>query len=114
MGPSGRRFGRAYPGIGKSTLFTATAVALSLPLALPAADQTKKRPAPFAAADANGDGRISPGEYVAAMMAKKQGETAAKAKFAELDKNNDGFLSREEFEAGSAVKKGSRKMKDGS
>ena len=92
----------------KQILIAATAVLLSLPLALHAADETKKK-GPFMAADADGDGKVTQTEYVAAMKGKLD-ETAAKAKFAELDKDKNGSLSREEFSAGE--KKGGKKKKD--
>ena len=80
---------------------------LSLPLALNAADQAKKK-GPFVVADTDGNGSVSKGEYVIAR--KGQLETAAaEAKFAELDKDNDGSLSRQEFNAGAGQKKGGGK-----
>ena len=91
----------------KSVLTAALAASLSLPLALHAADEAKKK-GPFVAADTNGDGKVSQTEYVAAMKGKLD-EAAAKAKFADLDKNKDGSLSREEFNAGGGEKKGGRK-----
>ena len=91
----------------KRFLITAAAVALSLPLALNAADENKKK-GPFAVADTDGDGKVSLTEYVAASKGKMD-EAAAKAKFAELDKNNDKSLSREEFNAGAGEKKGGKK-----
>ena len=88
-------------------LIAATAVLLSLPLALHAADENKKKGG-FAMADTNGDGKVSQAEYVAAVKGKMD-DAAAKAKFAELDKNKDGSLSREEFAAGAGEKKGGKK-----
>jgi hypothetical protein len=100
------------PPMKKEILIAATAALLSLPLALHAADQTKKT-TPFLAADTNGDGKVSPGEFTTAMKGKMD-STAAKAKFAELDMNKDGALSREEFNAGNSGKKTSQKKKAGS
>ena len=95
----------------KEILIAATAVMLSLPLALHAAAQTNKKGA-FLAADANGDGKVSQAEFVAAMKGKMD-PAAAKAKFVELDMNKDGALSREEYNAGRGGKKGAKKKKDG-
>jgi Ca2+-binding EF-hand superfamily protein len=95
----------------KRFLIAATAVILSLPLALRAADETKKK-GPFMTADTDGDGKVSQAEYVAFAKGKMD-DAAAKAKFAELDKNKDGSLSREEFNAGAGGKKGGKKKKDG-
>jgi hypothetical protein len=94
----------------KHILLAATAVALSLPLASYAAEQTKNKINPFMSADKDGDGRISSAEYMAAMMGK-QDEAASRAKFAALDQNKDGSLSREEYEAGAAAKKTGKKKK---
>jgi Ca2+-binding EF-hand superfamily protein len=87
----------------KQILIAATAVLLSLPLALNAADETKKKGA-FATADADGDGKVTQTEYVAAMKGKMD-EAAAKAKFAELDKDKNGSLSAQEFNPGGGKKK---------
>jgi Ca2+-binding EF-hand superfamily protein len=95
----------------KSFVPTVLALLVSAPLATLAAEKTPKKSG-FAAADANGDGKISPAEYVAAMKGKLD-ETAAKARFAELDKNKDGSLSPEEFSAGAAAKKNSKKKMEG-
>jgi len=95
----------------KKFLLAATAALLSLPLALHAADENKKKGGGFAAADTNGDGKVSQAEYVAAVKGKMD-EAAAKAKFAELDKNKDGSLSPEEFSAGAGEKKGGKKKKE--
>jgi hypothetical protein len=94
----------------KRILLAAVAVALSLPLASHAADESKKK-GPFMAADTDGDGKISQAEYVAAVKGKMD-DKAAKAKFADLDKNNDKSLSREEFNAGAGEKKGGKKKQD--
>ncbi len=94
----------------KHILIAVTAALLSLPLALNAADEAKKK-GPFMAADTNGDGKVSQAEYVAAVKGKMD-EKAAAAKFAELDKNKDGSLSREEFAAGEGEKKGGKKKKE--
>ena len=91
-------------------LIAASVVLLSLPLASHAADETKKK-GPFMAADADGDGKVSQAEFVAAMKGSLD-EPAAKAKFAELDKDKNGSLSREEFAAAAGEKKGGRKKKD--
>ena len=93
----------------KRILIAATAVLLSLPLALHAADEGKKK-GPFMAADTDNDGKVSLAEYVASMKGKLD-EAAAKAKFAELDKDKNGSLSREEFNAGAGEKKGGEKKK---
>ena len=96
----------------KEIMIAATAVLLSLPLALHAAEKTKKKE-PFLAADADGNGKVSSTEYVAAMKGKLD-QAAAQAKFTELDLNRDGSLSREEFNSSSGAKKGGKKKKDGS
>jgi Ca2+-binding EF-hand superfamily protein len=95
----------------KHILIAATAALLSLPLALSAADEAKKK-GPFMAADTDNDGKVTLAEYVAAVKGK-QDEAAAKAKFAELDTDKNGSLSREEFNAGAGGKKGEKKKKDG-
>ncbi|MBI5691283.1 MAG: EF-hand domain-containing protein [Verrucomicrobia bacterium] len=82
---------------------------LSFPLAVLAADKPKPK-SPFAAADVNGDGKISAEEYTTASKGQLDA-TAARAKFAALDTNKDGSLSRGEFAAGQA-KKAPRKKKD--
>lgn len=89
----------------KRYLIAATAVLLSLPLALSAAE--KKKGGGFAAADKNGDGKVTEAEYVAAMTGegKKMDEKGAKARFKELDTNNDKALSQEEYAAGAKKKK---------
>lgn len=94
----------------KRILIAATAALLSLPLALNAADETKKK-GPYMLADTDGDGKVSKVEYVAAMKDKLDAK-AADTKFTDLDKDKDGFLSREEFNAGGGEKKGGRKKKD--
>jgi len=94
----------------KRFLITATAVLLSLPLAVSAADANKKK-GPFVAADTDGDGKVSQAEYIASVK-DKMDEAAAKAKFTELDKDKNGSLSREEFNAGAGEKKGGKKKKD--
>lgn len=93
----------------KHILIAATAALLSLPLALNAADQGKKKGNPFAAADANGDGNVTLAEYTAAVKGKMD-DNAAKARFNALDKNKDGKLTSEEFSAG--AKKGGGKKKN--
>ena len=92
----------------KQILIAATAALLSLPLALNAADQTKKKGNPFTAADANGDGQVTLAEYVAAVKGKMD-ETAAKARFEALDKDKNGSLSQQEFSAGGEKKGGKKK-----
>lgn len=91
----------------KHIVIAATAALLSLPLALNAADEAKKK-GPFTVADANNDGKVTQAEYVAFTKGKMD-EAAAKAKFTDLDKNKDGALSREEFNAGAGEKKGGKK-----
>ena len=94
----------------KQIITAAVAVLLSLPLALNAADKAKKKGNPFAAADTDGNGKVSQAEFVAAM--KDKGDAAAvKARFAKMDKDSDGSLTQEEFNAG-AAKKGGKKKKD--
>ncbi|HUR60185.1 MAG TPA: EF-hand domain-containing protein [Opitutaceae bacterium] len=95
----------------KRILIAATAVLLSLPLALNAADENKKKGGGFTAADTDKDGKISKVEYTTALAARMD-EKAATARFGELDKDKDGFLSREEFNAGNTGKKGGGKKKD--
>jgi hypothetical protein len=87
----------------KRILIAATAALLSLPLAVNAADEAKKK-GPFVAADTDGNGSVSKTEYLAAMKGKLE-TAAAEAKFAELDKDKDGSLSRQEFNAGAGQKK---------
>jgi Ca2+-binding EF-hand superfamily protein len=97
----------------KRILIAATAVLLSLPLALNAADENKKKEkgGAFATADADHDGKVSKTEYVTAMTGKLE-KAAAETKFADLDKDKDGFLSQQEFNAGAGEKKGGKKKKD--
>jgi len=95
----------------KRILIAVTAALLSLPLALHAADEAKKK-GPFMVADTDNDGKVTLAEYVAAVKGKLD-DTAAKAKFADLDKDKNGSLSREEFNAGAGEKKGGKKKKDG-
>lgn len=94
----------------KRILLAVTAALLSLPLALSAADEAKKK-GPFMVADADNDGKVTLAEYVAAVKGKLD-DSAAKAKFADLDKDKNGSLSREEFNAGAGEKKGGKKKKD--
>ena len=91
----------------KRILIAATAALLSLPLALNAADQAKKK-GPFVVADTDGNGSVSKAEYVAA-MAGKLDKAAAETRFGTLDKNKDGSLDRQEFNAGAGEKKGGDK-----
>jgi hypothetical protein len=91
----------------KRILIAATAALLSLPLALNAADQAKKK-GPFVVADTDGNGSVSRDEYIA-VMAGKLDKAAATTKFAELDKNKDGSLDRQEFNAGAGAKKDGEK-----
>jgi len=88
----------------------AMAALLSLPLAVQAADKSKK--SGFTAADADGDGKVSATEYVTAMKGKLD-ESAARAKFAELDKDKSGSLTREEFEGRTGEKKARQARKGG-
>lgn len=92
----------------KQALIVATAILLSLPLAVHAAEKNKKKDL-FMAADTDGDGKVSSTEYVAATK-EKSDQATAQAKFATLDTNKDGSLSREEFN-GKSEKKGGRKKK---
>lgn len=84
----------------KRILIAATAVLLSLPLALHAADE-KKKGGGFKAMDTDGDGKISKKEFVAAQ--KDAGK--AESRFAQLDKDGDGFLTQQEMAAGQKKKK---------
>jgi len=95
----------------KRILIAALAASLSLPLALNAADENKKKGGGFTTADADNDGKVTQSEYVAAVK-NRLDEAAAKARFAELDKDKNGSLSREEFNAGGGGKKGGGKKKD--
>jgi Ca2+-binding EF-hand superfamily protein len=95
----------------KRILIAATAVLFSLPLALNAADENKKKGGGFTAADSDKDGKISKVEYAAAVK-ERMDDKAATARFTELDKDKDGFLTREEFNAGNTGKKGGGKKKD--
>jgi hypothetical protein len=96
----------------KRILIAATAALLSLPLALHAADEGKKKGGGgFTAADTDGDGKISLAEFTAAVKARGMDEKAAKARFDELDKDKNGSLSREEFAAAGGGKKGGGKKK---
>lgn len=90
-------------------LLAALAAVVNLPAAAHAADQSKGKSS-FAAADTDGDGKISAREYTAATKGQMDA-AAAKAKFAELDKNKDGALSSEEFN-GATGKKRTRKKKE--
>ena len=98
--------------LSKIALCAAIAAAFSLPFTAQAAKgnrKNKKQAAPaFSSVDKNGDGKISQGEYVAAMK-DSLGEETAKTQFASLDKNSDKELSQEEFDAGAAGKKGRKK-----
>ena len=89
----------------KRILIAAIAASLSLPLALNAADESKKKGGGFTTADADSNGKVTQTEYVAAMKGRLE-EAAAKARFTELDKDKDGSLSRDEFNAGTGGKKG--------
>lgn len=92
----------------KRFLIAAIAASLTIPLASYAAADAKKKGGGFAAADADGDGKVTQAEYVAAVKSKMD-DKAAKARFAELDKDGNKSLSQEEFSAGS---KGGKKKKD--
>jgi Ca2+-binding EF-hand superfamily protein len=92
----------------KPILIAALAAVLSLPIALHAADENKKKGG-FAAVDTDGDGKISKAEFVAYSKNRGMDEKAATARFDELDKNKDGSLSKEEFAAAGGGKKGKKK-----
>ena len=86
----------------KRILITATAVLLSLPLVLNAADE-KKKGGGFGAMDTDKDGKVSKAEFMKAMEGKGDA-TKAESRFKTLDTNNDGFLSAEEYAAGQKKK----------
>ena len=94
----------------KQILIAALAAALSLPVALNAADENKKKGGGFASADADKDGKVTEAEYVAAMKNRGDDE-AAKRRFAQLDADKDGSLTQQEYNAG--AKKGEGKGKGG-
>jgi len=89
----------------KRILIAATAALLSLPLALRAADEGKKKGGNFAAVDTDGDGKISKTEFLAMSKTRGMDEKAANARFEALDKDKNGSLSREEFAAAGGGKK---------
>jgi hypothetical protein len=93
------------PNMKNRTLLTAALAALlSLPLALSAADEAKKKGGGFESMDANKDGKLSKEEFT-----KNQKDPAkAESRFAQLDTNKDGFLSKEEVAAGQKKKEGSK------
>lgn len=93
----------------KQILIAALAAVLSLPIALNAADEKKK--GGFAAADADGDGKVTKAEFVAYSKSRGMDEKAASARFDELDKDKNGSLSREELAAAGGGKKGEGKKK---
>jgi len=93
----------------KSFLLLAACAAFSA-LSPTASAAPAKAKSPFAAADTDGDGRISPREYAAATKGQMDA-TAAKAKFAELDRNKDGSLNKAEFTPRSGKKAPARKPK---
>lgn len=96
----------------KKILIAALAASISIPLALHAADEGKKKGNPFAAADKDHDGKLSKSEFVAAMSERLGGADKAEARFAQLDKNSDGSVTQEEFSAGMAGKGGGKKKKE--
>jgi Ca2+-binding EF-hand superfamily protein len=89
----------------KRILIAATAALLSLPLALNAADEGKKKGGGFGAVDTDGDGKISKAEFTAMSKTRGMDEKASNARFDELDKDKNGSLSREEFAAAGGGKK---------
>jgi len=94
-------------------IILASLLVSALPLAVFAAKGEDKKGAipAFATVDKNGDGKISMGEYTAAMN-KSADDQATKAAFAALDTNSDGNLSSEEFAAANSGKKKGKKKKD--
>lgn len=94
----------------KPILIAALAAVLSLPIALNAADENKKKGG-FAAADADGDGKVTKAEFVAYSKTRGMDEKAANARFDELDKDKNGSLSKEELAAAGGGKKGEGKKK---
>lgn len=92
----------------KRIIIAAIAAALSLPLALNAADENKKKGGGFVAADTDKDGKVTEAEYVAALSGRLDA-AAAKARFAKIDADKDGSLTRQEFSAGVGEKKGADK-----
>ena len=95
----------------KRILIAATAALLSLPLALRAADEGKKKGGGFTAVDTDGDGKISKTEFVAYSKNRGMEEKAANDRFAALDTDKNGSLSREEFAAAGKKKEGEGKKK---
>lgn len=91
-------------------LLAACAACLALPSTSAAAPSKPKARPSFAAADTDGDGRVTPREYTAATKGQMDA-AAAKAKFAELDKNKDGALSSAEFTDAADRKKAAKKPK---
>lgn len=89
----------------KRILIAATAVLLSLPLALNAADE-KKKGGGFKAMDTDGDGKVSLAEFKAAMSKSgKMNDEQIEKRFKDLDVSpKDGALSAEEFAAGQKKK----------
>ena len=88
----------------------AFAAVLSMTPGLSAADESAPKRG-FAAADANGDGKLDLTEFTK-MVSKHLGAPEAKERFAKLDKDGDGFLTRQEFRAGREGGKKKEKEKE--
>ena len=96
-------------------ILASLAAAIALPITASAAKaDRKKKDSPettFATIDKDGNGVVTPEEYVG-LMGKTLGETAAKARFDELDKDKNGKLTKEEFAASGSGEKKKRKKKN--
>jgi hypothetical protein len=95
----------------KKTIATIVALAATLTMTpgLRAAEDPAPKKGPFAAADANGDGRLDLAEFTQ-MVSKRMDGATANARFAELDKDGDGSLTRQEARAGG--RKGAKSVEE--